>query len=172
MFPFVEYLNEGSSEEDEEVQTEIVRYKQQLAKLKDEDPEFYRYLKEADDQLLQFHLSSDDETYPHSTPSSEKRYSNVLVQCIHCVLEAMHQLTFEQVEGWCKDVMSEEKPIESLKCLTTAFAFACQYGESNENEPSNLHNLLQFSNSTVYSKLMIFMIKVNRRNLLFRWMDF
>lgn len=51
--------------------------------------------------------------------------------------------------------------LDSLRFLMTAFAFACQYGENTENaEERHLHSLLQFSSSSVYSKLMIFALKV------------
>ena len=64
------------------------------------------------------------------------------------------------MDQWCKDVLNANPSIDSLRFLMTAYAFACHYGEETEkNAAEDVHRLLQFSNSTVYSKLMMFVLK-------------
>lgn len=69
-------------------------------------------------------------------------------------LTGVRQLTLDQVKKWCEEVTAGRN-LESLKYLITAYNVACQYGENPEEQ-----SLFEFSDSSVYTHLMTFILKV------------
>ena len=54
-----------------DVEQQIALYREQLSRLKEQDPEFHQYLQKADEQLLQFQPPSDEEVDDDVTPSAK-----------------------------------------------------------------------------------------------------
>lgn len=74
---------EGSSDDEEaedltKINQEIAQYKAQLENLKQQDPEFYQYLQQADQQLLHFDEANEDLPVP-DTPSEPVKEGTVFV---------------------------------------------------------------------------------------------
>eukprot|EP00210_Caulerpa_lentillifera_P001808 g1738.t1 len=131
--------DEAETADLEQINQEIAQYKAQLENLKERDPEFYQYLQQADQQLLNFEDKNENTTQSSTVPEPTDK--------------AVRQLTLDQVKRWCKGVKTGESP-ESLRYLITAYSVACQHGK-NPDEPSPF----EFSSSSVYTHLMTFILK-------------
>ncbi|KAL5718953.1 Nucleolar Complex 2 protein [Ranunculus cassubicifolius] len=133
---------------------------QQLQRLQEKDPEFYEFLKEHGQDLLEFDDDEDDEdneidddddgTEPQEgsdadmddeKPAKEKKPQ-----------DTQKVITMSMVDTWCKEIREDSK-LSAVRSLMRAFRTACHYGDQQEDtDPS-----LKFSvmSSSVFNKVML-----------------
>ncbi|CAL8998479.1 unnamed protein product [Prunus brigantina] len=139
-------------------------HKDQLERLSEKDPEFYDFLKEHDQELLQFNdedieedsdtnlkedetpvddeIQVDEETGRHDVVQKKKKPSKKVI-------------TSEMVDSWCNSIREDGK-LSAIHSLMKAFRTACHYGDDKEDE-----SMLDFGvmSSSVFNKVMLFVLK-------------
>nr|QUE41924.1 nucleolar complex protein 2 [Fragaria x ananassa] len=142
---------------------EAKEHKEQLERLHEKDPEFYDYLKQHGEELLQFadedieddsdtnledeetqegdEIEEDEETIDHEVKKKGKDTPKKVV-------------TTEMVDSWCNTIQETGK-LSAIHSLMKAFRTACHYGDDKEDEST-----LDFSimSSSVFNKVMVFVL--------------
>ncbi|XP_047165075.1 nucleolar complex-associated protein 2 [Vigna umbellata] len=129
-------------------------HKEQLQKLSEKDPEFYEFLKEHDQELLQFSdddLDDDvgndieDEDLKLDEEASEDEIQEKELK------SSKEVITTSMVDLWCKSIQ-ENGSLSALRSLMRAFRTACHYGDDGGNESMAK---LSVMSSTVFNKIML-----------------
>ncbi|KAH7439635.1 hypothetical protein KP509_04G069800 [Ceratopteris richardii] len=131
--------------------SEVEKHKRQLEKLKEKDPEFFKFLEEHDKELLEFsdeeELSADDAKEPFSLPQNKnKDLSQVDADA------SSSRLTIGLVESWCK-IIKEKNHMGTVCNLLKAYRTACHYGDGDDQALANNFNI---ASSHVFNKIMFF----------------
>ncbi|CAK8574066.1 unnamed protein product [Lathyrus sativus] len=129
-------------------------HKGQLESLQQKDPDFYEFLKEHDQELLQFSdddidedldadmedgdLHVDEEAPEHEVQEKDKKSSKKVI-------------TTAMVDLWCKSI-KENGSLNALRSLMKAFRTACHYGDDEENDSMTK---LSVMSSAVFNKIML-----------------
>nr|XP_010918462.1 nucleolar complex protein 2 homolog [Elaeis guineensis] len=123
---------------------------EQLERLKEKDPEFYQYLKEHDQELLEFDdedidegEGTDLEEDVESQPTHEREQK-----------PQAKVITTAMVDSWCKAVKERDK-LGAVRCLLRAFRTACHYGDDGENSSAPKFSIIS---SNVFNKIMVFVL--------------
>ncbi|EFJ32380.1 hypothetical protein SELMODRAFT_144099 [Selaginella moellendorffii] len=111
-----------------------------LEKLKEKDPEFYKFLEEHDQELLGFKEDEEEEQDDTEKPTSRDKEED--------------SLTIAHVESWIIAVKEKEN-YAALRKLLGAFRSACHYGEGEEEE---LSERFIINSSNVFNKVMVFIL--------------
>ncbi|KAF6983556.1 hypothetical protein CFC21_001724 [Triticum aestivum] len=142
---------EGEDEADEEEvqgssKKKAKQHIDQLKRLQEKDPEFFKYLEECDKELLEFNdddiaddQKSDEE--PKSVPKEEPK-------------ESVKPITMEMVDSWCKG--AEDGKIGSIRSILQAFRRACHYGEDSGDNSAPKFSVMSGS---VLDKVMHYVLK-------------
>lgn len=122
------------------------KHVEQLKRLREKDPEFYKYLEECDKGLLDFNdddIEDDQETEeePRSVPKEEPK-------------ENAKPITMEMVDSWCKG--AEDGKIGSIRSILRAFRKACHYGEDSGENSAPKFSVMS---GNVLDKVMHFILK-------------
>nr|CAB3494306.1 unnamed protein product [Digitaria exilis] len=123
----------------------------ELKRLQEKDPEFYKYLKEHDKDLLGFDDDDDDEIEDDeetgisddAEPVSKDEQKQVV-----------KPITMEMVDSWCDGVENEK--IGSIRSILQAFRRACHYGEDQGDNSAPKFSVMSGS---VLDKVMHFVLK-------------
>ncbi|XP_015573724.1 nucleolar complex-associated protein 2 [Ricinus communis] len=170
-YPVKDLDNEASEEGEEEEEEEEMgnrskvkskkkaakEHKNQLQRLQAKDPEFYQYLKEHDEELLQFtdedieedvdtdvddaKMQVDEKIRGNDIPEKEEKSSK-------------NMITTDMVDSWCKSVRENGK-IGPVRSLMKAFRIACHYGDDSGDDPSMKFTIMS---SSVFNKIMSFVL--------------
>ncbi|XP_062205462.1 nucleolar complex protein 2 homolog [Phragmites australis] len=147
--------DEEEMEEDEEGRGGSSRKKskqhvEQLKRLQEKDPEFYKYLEKCDKELLEFtddEIEDDQDTgvaddeEPRSVPKEQLK-------------QIVKPITLEMVDSWCNGV--ENGKIGSIRSILQAFRKACHYGEDQGDNSAPKFSVMSGS---VLDKVMHFVLK-------------
>ncbi|ONH99156.1 hypothetical protein PRUPE_6G014700 [Prunus persica] len=139
-------------------------HKDQLERLSEKDPEFYDFLKEHDQELLQFNDEDIDEDSDTNLKEDETPVDDEIQvdeeTGRHDVLQKKKKpskqvITSEMVDSWCNSIREDGK-LSAIHSLMKAFRTACHYGDDKEDE-----SMLDFSvmSSSVFNKVMLFVLK-------------
>ncbi|CAJ1977783.1 unnamed protein product [Sphenostylis stenocarpa] len=135
-------------------------HKEQLQKLSEKvrfvalDPEFYEFLKEHDEELLQF---SDDDLDEDMGTDMEDGDPQLDEEASEDEIQKKEQksskevITTSMVDLWCKSI-KENGSLSALRSLMRAFRTACHYGDDGGNESMTK---LSVMSSTVFNKIML-----------------
>ncbi|ERN11821.1 nucleolar complex protein 2 homolog isoform X2 [Amborella trichopoda] len=134
--------------------SESEEHKKQLERLKEKDPEFYKFLASHDKELLKF----SDEDADGDVDETEDAEIDEVSQRPGALAEMAEKpsvkiITTAMVDSWCK-VIQEEKGIRPLRMLIQAFRSACHYGDGDDDSSSKL----RIMSSSVFNKIMVFVL--------------
>lgn len=156
--------------QNKQYRTEIASHQAQLEALKQQDPEFYQYLQQTDQELLNFGQDDDEdedddeeeqeeEGDVESVSDQEQEESmrpptNGQAQLEKPSTSGQKHVSSAMVEAWCKAAKSNASPAAMHKLLQ-AYRLACHYGDTEEE----VHETMKISSSAVFNKLMLFVLK-------------
>lgn len=139
-------------------------HKDQLERLKQKDPEFYEFLKEHDQELLQFNDEDIDEDIGTDVEEEETEVDDeinvdeddVSGREIEEEVEkpSARVITTAMVDSWCNAVREDVK-LAAIRSLMRAFRTACHYGDDGGDNSSTK---LSIMSSTVFNKIMLFVL--------------
>ncbi|GAY49954.1 hypothetical protein CUMW_123040 [Citrus unshiu] len=131
-------------------------HKEQLQRLQEKDPEFFKFLQEHDKELLEFddddidddvetdmedaEMQEDEDVGPDMEDEEEKPSKNVI--------------TTEMVDSWCNSIR-ENGQLGAVRSLMKAFRIACHYGDDAGEESSVKFHIMS---SSVFNKIMLFVL--------------
>lgn len=132
---------EGSQDEKEEQEEqevdEMVEHEQELAKLKEADPEFYKYLAENDAELLDFKAaeleglsdigSSEDEGEERTKKEKKKKAKNTEGERV------TEEVKMKMVKQWSES-LKERNSLTALRKVVLAFRAAAHMGDVSDKE--------------------------------------
>ncbi|KAL7151767.1 hypothetical protein ABFS83_04G053100 [Erythranthe nasuta] len=138
-----------------------------LKKLQEKDPEFYEFLKEHDNELLEFDEEDLDDNVPtdmeedaEEEEEGEEEETDV-DNAEHSDGEAAkeeepskHVITSAMVDSWCDAIHSGAK-IGGVRSILRAFRSACHYGDDSEGDPTAKFSTMS---SVVFNKIMVFVL--------------
>ncbi|CAK7339205.1 unnamed protein product [Dovyalis caffra] len=132
-------------------------HKDQLQRLKEKDPDFFKYLEEHDKELLEF----DDEDFEEDGGTDVEDADMLLDEEIrdHDIAKkdekpSLNVITTAMVESWCNSVRENGK-ISAIRSLLKAFKIACHYGDDGGVDSSVKYSIMS---SSVFNKVMIFVL--------------
>ncbi|XP_018349997.1 PREDICTED: nucleolar complex protein 2 homolog isoform X1 [Trachymyrmex septentrionalis] len=120
--------NKQMDSDNSEDNLDPTEHKKSLIKLKDTDPEFYKYLKENDKNLLDFNIT-DDEDDDNSSINSNKHVpnENLVVasddsdfQLEETENDSKKKITKQLLKKWQQEIQTD-KSITTIKCAVEAF---------------------------------------------------
>lgn len=141
------------------LKSEIGSHKEQLEKLKQQDPEFYAYLQATDKELLAFGDDNDEENSEsdsegdHPVAANDDLADADLTAGKAGLDGKTHTVTLAMVDSWCKAAMKSAS-WGSVRSLVKAYRVACHFGDSEEQVDEGM----RIASSSVYNKLMLFML--------------
>ncbi|CAG9857031.1 unnamed protein product [Phyllotreta striolata] len=143
-----EEITEENLENDEsdDSENEASKHKQDLEKLKETDPEFYKFLQENDKKLLNFNLSDDEEDKDEGDDEIHRPADNLAVASDESDFENEDEdgderkdsrvITHKMLRAWQTDIQTD-KSSKTITTLIDAFHAALQRISSEEdNEPA------------------------------------
>nr|AGT16686.1 hypothetical protein [Saccharum hybrid cultivar R570] len=123
---------------------------EQLKRLQQKDPEFYKYLEQFDKDLLGFD-DDDDEIEDDQETGVDGDEESVSKE----ELKHVKPITMEMVDSWCNGVENEK--IGSIRSILQAFRRAsCRYGEDHGDNSTPKFSVMSGS---VLDKVMHFVLK-------------
>lgn len=148
--------------QNKQYKTEIASHQAQLEALREQDPEFYEYLQQTDQELLKFGQDDDEEEEGAMEDASEDEQEATVRLPMEGAEEQEQPSTSGQqkhvsramVEAWCNAAKANASPAAMHKLLQ-AYRLACHYGDTEEQ----VHETMKISSSAVFNKLMLFVLK-------------
>lgn len=129
--PEPENTDEGASESGED-EDEFEKHKDQLAALAEQDPEFYKYMKENDPELLDFTMAEKDNLSEVDDLSEAEDEQAGKKKGKKEEREDSTELTMADVKKWRK-AMTEEKSLRALRQVVLAFRAAAHANDVEED---------------------------------------
>ncbi|MCO5547204.1 hypothetical protein L7F22_000649 [Adiantum nelumboides] len=139
--------------------SEVEKHRKQLEKLKEKDPEFFKFLEVHDKELLEF---SDEEQTGADDTKEALLLSKDTKKGLSQVGESSSRLTTSLVEAWCR-VIKEKQHMGTVCNLLRAYRTACHYGDGEEEAFTNNFSI---ASSHVFNKVMFFTL--SEMDLVFR----
>ncbi|ETN47180.1 uncharacterized protein HMPREF1541_01371 [Cyphellophora europaea CBS 101466] len=139
--------DDGQLSGSEDADGDEADFKGQLDALADKDPEFYKYLKENDAELLDFDDTADMAEVDELSEEDEDRPSKK--QKTQGPMTA--QVTRADVEKW-KNAMSEQYSVRSLRQIVLAFRAAVS---ADEDEEKGKDARFKVPDSDVYHEILV-----------------
>ncbi|KAK3260781.1 hypothetical protein CYMTET_30281 [Cymbomonas tetramitiformis] len=162
---------EDESEEDDEMpegslradnaalRNELGSHKDQLKSLEEQDPEFFKYLQENDQDLLNWDESDEEEEDPatEAAPGAGTEDAMEEEEASEPARAGKERgvLTTKMVTEWCK-AAKENRDIASVKKLLRGYRSACHYGDAQLDDLDSEYNI---ASSNVFNKLMLFVLR-------------
>ncbi|KAL3162814.1 hypothetical protein ABBQ32_009271 [Trebouxia sp. C0010 RCD-2024] len=155
--------------QNKQYKSEIASHQAQLEALKQQDPEFYEYLQQTDQELLNFGQDDDEDEEAEeeekegdmagdlSDGDQEENMrppSDGQAQLEEPSTSGQKHVSSAMVDAWCKAAKNNASPAAMHKLLQ-AYRLACHYGDSEEE----VHETMKISSSAVFNKLMLFVLK-------------
>ncbi|KAJ6428007.1 hypothetical protein OIU84_023422 [Salix udensis] len=132
-------------------------HKDQLQRLKEKDPDFFKYLEEHDKELLEF----DDEDFEEDGDTDVEDADMLVDEEIrdHDIAKKKEKpsdnvITTAMVESWCNSVRENGK-ISAVRSLLKAFRIACHYGDDGGGDASAKYTIMS---SSVFNKVMLIVL--------------
>ncbi|KAJ7009340.1 nucleolar complex protein 2 [Populus alba x Populus x berolinensis] len=132
-------------------------HKDQLQRLKEKDPDFFKYLEEHDKELLEF----DDEDFEEDGDTDVEDADMLVDEEIRerdiakkNEKPSDNVITTALVESWCNSVRENGK-ISAVRSLLKAFRIACHYGDDGGGDASAKYTIMS---SSVFNKVMLFVL--------------
>ncbi|KAL3609104.1 hypothetical protein D5086_000124 [Populus alba] len=132
-------------------------HKDQLQRLKEKDPDFFKYLEEHDKELLEF----DDEDFEEDGDTDVEDADMLVDEEIRerdiakkNEKPSDNVITTALVESWCNSVRENGK-ISAVRSLLKAFRIACHYGDDGGGDASAKYTIMS---SRVFNKVMLFVL--------------
>jgi nucleolar complex protein 2 len=118
--------------DDDSEDDEIAQHKDTLGALADQDPEFYKYLKENDPELLDFSMAErDDLSSIDELSESEDEAAGKKKKKSKGVAES-DEVTMADVKKW-REALVEKKSLRSLRQVVLAFRAAAHVNDSEDD---------------------------------------
>ncbi|DBA84942.1 TPA: hypothetical protein ACH3X2_005684 [Trebouxia sp. C0005] len=148
--------------QNKQYKTEIASHQAQLEALREQDPEFYEYLQQTDQELLKFGQDDDEEEEGTIEDASEDDQEATARLPMEEAEEQQQPSTSGQqkhvsramVQAWCNAAKANASPAAMHKLLQ-AYRLACHYGDTEEQ----VHETMKISSSAVFNRLMLFVLK-------------
>lgn len=134
----VESDSTASSDSDGE---DIGMTKEDMQKLKETDPEFYEYLKETDQNLLDFDVQDGDEVEEDKGEEDDQPEVEE---------DTKEVITSESLKSWCT-AAEKNASLGAVRQMTRLYRIACHYGDDEDES-------LRLASSAVYNKILLFML--------------
>ncbi|KAL0371175.1 UNVERIFIED_CONTAM: Nucleolar complex protein 2 [Sesamum angustifolium] len=131
-----------------------------LRKLQEKDPEFYEFLKEHDNELLEFDEEDlDDDVQTDVEEEEETDVDNVEHSDGEAEAEKEEEpprnvITSAMVDSWCNEIRDGAK-LGAVRSLLRAFRSACHYGDDGGDDPTAKFSTMS---SSVFNKIMLFVL--------------
>ena len=145
--------SKAGSDAESDSEAEMEMDKQDLEDLKKEDPEFYKYLKDNDKDLLDFNpvnpmdmVSSDEDDEDKEEAEREKKDKDKEKTQLEV------EVTIEMVKSWEKNMMQEKPSIKGIKQAAMAFKAAV-------NSETDREYRYKVSSGPVFNLLMMVVLK-------------
>lgn len=114
-----EEQDDASLQDVEDLSDEEGDHVQDLAKLAKKDPEFFNYLQENDQELLDFGNEDEEDEEEMEEPSSPVKKGKK-----KATEKEAEVVTSEMLKGWQKSILKVSSLIESIRCMGGVFANA------------------------------------------------
>ncbi|KAI4306718.1 hypothetical protein L6164_029972 [Bauhinia variegata] len=138
------------------LQSTAKEHKEQLERLQQKDPEFYEFLKEHDNELLQFSDEDIDEDVDTDLEDGDPQLDDEAGK--HEIEEkgqkSQKAITTAMVDSWCKSIQ-ENGSLSAVRSLMRAFRTACHHGDDGEGESVTKLSIIS---SSVFNKIMLFVL--------------
>ena len=153
----------GSEESD--IEASEARLKEQLAKLSEDDPEFHTYLKENEEDLLEFNMDDDsvDEDYEQDEDAMEEQLNKMKADDDEDADEVFAKQQRESNNflltparlGQLEQSAFESHSVKGLKRIISAYKTACHLSDaSQDDEASSSRKKFQITSPVVFDRLM------------------
>ncbi|KAL0419642.1 UNVERIFIED_CONTAM: Nucleolar complex protein 2 [Sesamum radiatum] len=125
-----------------------------------QDPEFYEFLKEHDNELLEFDEEDlDDDVQTDVEEEEETDVDNVEHSDGEAEAEKEEEpprnvITSAMVDSWCNEIRDGAK-LGAVRSLLRAFRSACHYGDDGGDDPTAKFSTMS---SSVFNKIMLFVL--------------
>lgn len=164
---------DGSDGSDEETSSgsEGLEFDQaDIERLKDQDPDFYNYLKDTDEGLLDFRDDADDEelvdAQPDEDPDGGQEHGSGSDSgedgragdldgkaAKHASSSEGALITSESLTSWCR-AAQKNASIGAVRQVTRLYRVACHFGDEDEDQDESL----KLASSAVYNNILLFML--------------
>jgi len=155
----------GSEESD--IEASEARLKEQLAKLSKDDPEFHTYLKENEEDLLEFNMDDDsvDDEYEQDEDAMEEELKRMRADedddedadevFARLQKESNNFLLTPARLGQLEQSAFESHSVKGLKRIISAYKTACHLSDaSQDDESSSNRKKFQITSPVVFDRLM------------------
>lgn len=140
---------------------EAREHKQQLERLKETQPDFYKYLEEVDKELLDFDdegIDDDAETDADDAIEDEDDLDDEDIDQPRGGAKeeekpARGAVTMHMVDSWCNAIQENNGKIAPVRSLLRVFRTACHYGDDGDGDSSAK---LTVMSSDVFNRIMLF----------------
>lgn len=134
---------------------------QDLEKLKAKDPDFYRYLQENDEELLNFAAGSgedsDEEEDAPQLPKSAKGKGKATQEDEDEEEDDAHVVTMATLRRWQR-AMIQHRSLKALRKLLLAFRSAAHMDDPEEEQRDSQHSFV-VEEAAVFNKLLLTVLK-------------
>jgi len=138
-----------SDEETSEDESEIEMHKEDLERLKETDPEFYKYLRDTDKELLEFDSEEEGSYEMEDSQPVEGQGSDIDAE----IQAASPVIDSKYLSSWC-EAAEKNASLGAIKYLCRVYRAACHHGDGDDAEES-----LELMSSAVYNHIMLFMLQ-------------
>ncbi|KAN0065419.1 Nucleolar Complex 2 protein [Thecaphora frezii] len=140
----------------EEMSDDESGHVQDLAKLKEKDPEFYKYLQENDETLLKFGENEDDEEEGDEMDEDDDAASEKGKGKQKGGDTGPQRVTMKMLREWQRDML-KHRSIKALRKLLLAFRCAVRIGEKATNQDDDAPFVVD--DSKVFNKVVLTTLK-------------